>query len=203
MTRFLPTVRAAAVTLVASLGVSAAAPAAAGPWTGNVSAVVGRKLMDKDSWEPADELREAGVLIDFRNHETYPVSVALDFFRAEKSASGNAFTLDARTNELHLGARIVLNDGDQETWFRPYLGAGVSLVEADVDLNREGQPFEEDRAFGAGVWGGAGIYVSPLPGINIGFDARWSTVPVKLLGEDFDAGGIHLGVLVGWRWLAI
>jgi opacity protein-like surface antigen len=203
MTSSLPSLRAGARVLLAALGLLAAAPAAAGPWTGNVSAFAGRKRMDRDNWDPVKELRAIGVLIDFRDHERYPLSVAIDLFRGRGGDEKNDFNLDAETYELHLGARKIWNDKDEGTWFRPYLGAGLSLAEADVSLKSFDAPAQDDRGWGVGVWAGGGLYWSPFRNFNIGVDARWSKAPVKLLGESFDAGGIHVGILVGWRWLAI
>jgi hypothetical protein len=168
-------------------------------WMGNVSAVVGLKQLDKHRWDPAAQDTEVGVMIDFRA-ESWPVSAVVDLFQANGRGK-DTFSLDAKIHELHLGCRKIWNDSIEASSLRPYVGAGVSLARAEALLRPSGGKRELDIGYGPGAWVGAGVYWTPVPNLNIGADVRWSTVPLKLSDERFDAGGLHYGVLVGWRWM--
>ncbi|MBI5016472.1 MAG: hypothetical protein HZB55_13410 [Deltaproteobacteria bacterium] len=169
-------------------------------WMGNMSVLLGEKRMDKDSWEPAANGPEVGVILDFRP-ESSRLSAAIDLLQEKTGGAEKGFDLDVKTHELHLGARKLWNDGEDLAVFRPYVGAGLSLARAEATLQRTRQGSSIETGYGIGGWVGAGLYCTPIPWLNLGVDVRWSMVPVKLAGERFDAGGLHYGVSAGWRWM--
>ena len=57
---------------------------------------------------------------------------------------------------------------------------------------------ESDTAMGSWVEGG--IYFTVSERFNIGFNLRLSQAEVTLYGVEFEAGGTHTGLLLGFPW---
>ena len=137
------------------------------------------------------------MIINWQNRE-WPVALAADFLssREDSSISRDGFTEQhARTSEVDLGVRKIWRSGI----VRPYLGGGVALASGEID--RTG-PFGSisDQESGAGLWLGGGIAWTLSRAFNVGLDAKLSGARIRLLGDDVNAGGFHLGLLLGYHW---
>jgi hypothetical protein len=158
--------------------------------------------------------------------QDWPVMVALDILHSYDDGIVRIprfFTipaydlrLRARTLELGLGARRTFS----VLGWSPYLGAGGSWVRGSavvqvIDPNA-GQ-FGAVTASGNfhttafGYWAGGGLIRRMGSRFQIGLEARYSkaTLPIKALavGQDtlrsarqFDAGGRHINLVVGWSF---
>lgn len=158
------------------------------PWPETVYNVslllIGRSVDDAD---PADE--QVGWGLEF---DTYHPSVILGFEMGvsrtsdEASVSGGKF--EATVKEIYMGAR--------KTWgasgeLHPYLGGGLSFVEAEADASGLGS--EDDNSFGLYAHGGA--YWTLGEHFNLGADVR------ALVGTDLgfgDANYVQAAILLGY-----
>ena len=173
-------------------------------WTGNVNVFLGAKMLDKDDWEPVDEQFEAGVLIDFKQ-KSWPVSIAIDFLRSSDEEDVSfavlnfgtfSFNLEGNTTEFNLGVRKIW---DNLTMVHPFVGGCLAVINAEVKGTALGVSASDDDT-GVGVWLEGGAYVTLSEHFNIGAEARWSKAEVTLFNVDGEAGGFHIGALLGFRW---
>jgi hypothetical protein len=172
-------------------------------WSGNINLFLGAKILD-DDWEPIDEHAEVGVLLDLK-HKKIPLSIALDLFYSEKDKDIGVTVLgfgtfdtkvEAQTIELNIGVRKIW---ENFTYVRPFIGGGLAFIGAEFEASAPGESVSVDDE-GIGAWIDLGIYVTLSQQFNIGIDARWSKAEVDLFGVDGEAGGWHIGALVGYHW---
>ena len=160
-------------------------------WTGNANVFLGGKFLDDDEWEPADDQLVLGVQLDARPQD-WPVNLALDIRYG--FGDGNFFGVEFESNilEFDLGVRKIF---EQHPILRPFIGGGLSIVEAEFS----GLGLSDDDV-GIGFWIGGGFYLLLQEHFNIGLDLRFSTADVTLFGVDADAGGFQVGLLTGYHW---
>jgi hypothetical protein len=104
--------------------------------------------------------------------------------------------MDAHTFELDLGARKIWR---KKAALRPFAGAGPALAYgylSDIGQNST----TTSRAFGEGFWLDAGVYWAATDVFNLGFDARYSYADVRLFGLERNAGGFHIGMILGYHF---
>jgi hypothetical protein len=170
-------------------------------WTGNVNVFLGAKSLDSDDWAPADDHGEVGLLVDFKK-DTWPVSMAIDLLNSSSEDTdidpftGIAFDFEAETTELNVGVRKIW---DQSTYIRPYLGGGLAVIKAEVKASAFGASFSDDDN-SLGIWLNGGVYWTLARVFNLGLDLRYSKAEVTIAGVDADAGGTHVGLLLGYHW---
>jgi len=168
------------------------------PWVAASDAVydidfsAGLKSLDKDDWEPVDAQPELGVAATLAG-DGWPVGIAVDLLLSQDESERGGVTYDGRTAELALGVRKIWTRGR----FRPRLGAGVGLVRAEVEAAGPGSTgSDDDAALGYWIEGGVGWRLGRR--VNLGLTLRWSVAEVTLAGVDGEAGGVHLGLLLGF-----
>ena len=186
-----------------------AAVAATGPapaqdrsdgWAGQVNLLGGAKLLEND-WKPADDQTEFGVQTDFRPPE-WPVAFALDVLFARSASesvalpAGGAVSLQGETVEVGLGFR---GDWEHTERWRPFLGGGLALLRGELETQSPGGTSSNSDS-GTGFWLAGGLYYVFADRINLGAQARFSSGDVDINGEKLDAGGVHFGALLGFRW---
>ena len=173
-------------------------------WTGNVNVFLGAKVLDDDDWAPLDEHFEGGILLDFRN-KSWPISIAIDvlYSKDDEDVSLAALNfgtfnanLEGNTTELNLGVRKIW---DNLSTIQPFIGGGIAFINAEIEGTALGISVSDDDT-GVGVWVDAGAYVTLAEHFNIGVDARWSKAEVTLFNVDGEAGGWHVGLLLGYHW---
>lgn len=134
--------------------------------------MIGQREQNDDSWEPNATQDVLGVEFELRNLST-GVSFEAGYMKAdsdETQAIGggpSVASLSAEVGEIYLGVRKSFNESES---FRPYLGTGISLQVADIDV----------APVGAAVSGrdeGTGIYVRAggvwyFGRFHTGFDLR-------------------------------
>jgi hypothetical protein len=72
------------------------------------------------------------------------------------------------------------------------------MINAEIEAEAYGLSVSVDDA--VGFWIGGGVYWTLGEHFNIGFDVRWSKAEVTIDGLDFEAGGTHAGLLLGYHW---
>jgi opacity protein-like surface antigen len=165
-------------------------------WTGNVSGYVGRKSVDDDDWPNLDPQWSVGVVSDFRK-QTWPVSIAVDLIFAGDDHKIGANEVTGGTMEMHLGARkiFILENSS----FSPYVGGGLAIIYATLENEKAGVTIDDDDTK-LGAWIGVGTYYAVTPSLNLGLDVRYSKAEVTLFDKEREAGGLNVGITVGYHW---
>ena len=167
----------------------------AAEWSGNINLFLGQKFLDSEDWAPINEQDEVGILLDFKKKH-WPVSIALDFLTSADEVTESGIYFEGKTAELNAGVRKVWNLSGSS--MRPYIGGGYSLVWADWQVI--GTTSQSDNDKGSGIWLNAGMYWALGQSINIGLDLRYSNSDITLFSTWDDAGGVHAGLFLGYRW---
>lgn len=165
-------------------------------WTGNVSGLLGRKSLDDEDWGELDSQRSVGIMSDFRK-TSWPVSIAADLMFAADDHLIDGTEVTGGTAEFHLGARKVFEI--EGSAFRPYLGGGLTIVDASLENELSGVTIEDsDTALGG--WVGVGTYFNVTDQFIVGLDVRYSKTEVKLFDQDREAGGLNVAISAGYHW---
>lgn len=178
--------------------------------SGNINLILGKRFLDEDDWEPIETQNEVGLEFDFKN-AGWGVSLALDVLvswdeQTERitirDGFGNeitSFKADVKgyTVETDAGLRYI----HERFPVKPFLGGGLSMVYAKAEVDIPGDKID-DSDIGVGLWVNGGVYATLFERVNLGFEGRWSSAEVDFddFGNDTDAGGWHLGVLIGYHW---
>jgi hypothetical protein len=160
-------------------------------WTGNINVFLGAKALDEDDWSPAENQTEFAVEWDFRDR-SWPVNAVVGLRGGNGEGDALGTTLETTTSEISLGVRKIW---DTFPHVRPFFGGGLSMI------GLEAKAFgvsESDSA--PGVWLGGGVYWALTPHFNLGMDLRFSRATVTLGGFDYEAGGNHFGLLLGYHY---
>ena len=163
--------------------------------TGNVNVFLGAKGLDEDDWAPVDDQAEFAVEFDFRER-AWPLNLVFGLRGAHDEEDRGGATIESTTSELSLGVRKIW---ESTPYIRPFLGGGLALMGAEAKgTGVFGTASSSDG--GLGIWLGGGIYWTLTPHFNLGFDLRVSAAEVTIAGVDVEAGGAHLGLLLGYHF---
>jgi hypothetical protein len=184
------------------LGLSVAllpSPALAG---GNVNFTYGARSLDDDSWEPIDEQDAFGLTFDF-GAEGWPVNIAVGFFESSDEDTTASFPIlgdvdvEGEVSEYSLGVHKVW---ETRSAARPFLGGGLTRVEADATLDSIlGSIDDDDSSTGLYIEGGLFFRIAQV--LNLGFHARLvEGTDVTVFDVDGDADYYQLGALIGFGW---
>ncbi len=189
--------------------------AGAADWSGNVNALVGLKMLDDSDWGDFDNQTEVGVMADF-GMDSWPLSLCANLLYSNDSTSdyhdhevGNTYYYtyyaeDASTVELNLGVKKIWTPADR---FNLYVAGGLAVIYGEMEITQadnlyDGTYRDTDREddTGLGGWGAVGCYVTFSSHVNVGVDLRYSSAKIDMYDDEIDAGGVHLGLLVGYAW---
>lgn len=159
-------------------------------WTGNINVFLGTKSLESE-WEAADQQDELGIEVDFRQ-ERWPVSIAIDLLRGSDDGTSAGIKYESDISEFNIGVRKIWDEFPQ---MRPFVGGGVSFIAAEF---RKTGTSDHDSA--TGIWLGGGVYWTLAERFNVGLEAKYSDAEVTLFDSDIEAGGTHLGLLIGYHW---
>ncbi len=193
MKRSRPLVVLSMAVLATLLILTSAGPAVAG--TGDVNFFLGQKMLKKSDWEPFENQPEFGAEVSFGKQD-WPVLIATDLFGSARERTEFGVKVTASTSELDIGVRKIWEKGR----IRPYIGGGFGSIEGKVEAETGGSTVSSsDSAFGA--WLGGGVFWRIGTRFNIGASARWSQAKINAEpNTEVEAGGFHLGLLLGWGW---
>lgn len=162
----------------------------AAEWDGDLNLLLGGKTLDSSDWDDRDDHGAIGFLINFQQKD-WPLAIVVDMFGTGKEQGTGANRIESYTAEMHLGARHYIDAGK----FRPYLGAGLSLVFAEE--NRDSVTYDQTTD---GTWVGAGVQYAISDSLSLMLDVRHSQADLTLNGVSVDAGGTFSGLGIGYRW---
>lgn len=179
----------------AALLVAAARPATAGDWTANINLAYGQRWADKNDFEPVNNAKAVGIEASWGKSDQ-PVLFATDLYLSSEKQTEAGEKLTARSAELAIGVRKYFGS----KLVRPYIGAGVSLISDELEL-QDATGKEKDKDSTKGFWAGGGAFFRLGPHLNLGAFARYAPAnTVRLLGPSRDATSLTVGVTVGWGW---
>lgn len=186
----------------------------------NLNFVLGKKFLDTEDW-PTDDDQGALAFLSTFGPESWPVQMAIDVLVS--AASEDSFRISRpgieirgeeitqSTLELDLGVRKIWRTGRA----RPFVGGGLAVIwgrqerafflppPLDIEGN-EGIPLPpvivsaEDEA--PGLWLDGGIFWRLGRKFNLGLEARFSSAELGFTGREVQAGGVSLGLILGWGW---
>ncbi len=171
--------------------------------TGNVNVFLGAKALDDDEWT-ADEQSEIGLLLDFAP-QGWPINFAVDFLRSEGDETASGYIPgwgyvtakeEVETTELNLGVRKYWDIAPN---MHPYIGGGLAFIQLDGKWSISGLGSYEDDGDGTGIWLNGGITWT-FDAFNVGLDVRYSQGEVFMDIGDYEGGGGHAGLVVGYHW---
>lgn len=190
--------KALAILGLAAVVSAVGSPALGDDWSGDIDLLLAGKHLSAQDWGPTDRQGELGLMSNWQDR-AWPVALAFDLLAARRDADfqeGGFNWQHAQTTEMDVGARKIWRPGDI---VRPYAGGGLTL--ASAELERTGPAGSaSDSSGGVGLWLGGGVAWTLGQAFNIGVDAKFSRAEVDLLGAQRNAGGFHLGLLLGYHW---
>lgn len=176
-----------------------AASSAASPWRGDVNLLLGGKHLDKNDWGAVHRQDSFGLMTTWARGG-WPVSLAADLLTSRRDAlvlrGGGLAEERARATELQLGARKIWRLGRK---LRPYVGGGLAVASATLEVE-DARGSASDRGTGAGPWVGGGMTATLGAAVNLGFDVRASHADARIFGDQKNAGGVNIGLLLGYHW---
>ncbi len=162
--------------------------------TGNVNVFLGAKALEEDDWAPVEDQGEIAIEFDFRER-TWPLNLVIGLRGAHDEDDLGGVTVESTTSELSLGVRKIW---EPDAIIRPFLGGGLALIGAEAKATAFGTASSSDTA--PGIWLGGGMYLALTPHFNLGLDLRVSAAEVTIAGVEGEAGGVHLGILLGYHF---
>ena len=161
---------------------------------GNCLFSVGMRQIEEDYWAPVEDQTLFGFTVCLEP-EGSPVGIEFGGSVSVDYETVFIFDFTGVVTEWSVGARYTLDLGDAPV--RPYIGGGLSLVDAGLDVSPGGTL--DDSAVGFYVHGG--VYIETPSSLCIGFDVRYT------LGTDLtpgvvevDADGLAVALTLGWAW---
>ena len=186
----------------------------------NLNFVLGGKLLDSDDWPVGDSQGSLAFLSTF-GPRTWPVQVAIDVVGSGTAEDSFNFSrpgfeiqgeeISQSTLEFDVGVRKIWRLGNA----RPFVGGGLAIIwaqqeraiflPAPPDFCCDEFPLRppvivSDSDESPGGWVDGGIFWRLGKRFNLGLEARFSAAEVRLSGRDVRAGGVSLGLILGWGW---
>lgn len=168
---------------------------------GNVNFAIGA-LWTADDFSEAfnmDERIEIGAICDVKK-KNWPISIAFEylFSYGDSRTSVNSYGLlenmnvDVYCSEMYVGVKKVFNHFPS---VKPFVGGGLYTVNVYVDIS-----YDDEYDVGIGGWVGAGAYFMLLKHLDIGLEWKWSKAKVTIFDKDFDVGGNHFDLMIGYHF---
>ena len=188
--------------------------AAAEGWSGNINGLLGVKMLDDDDWGDFDDQTEIGVMADF-GMDSWPISLSGNLLYSSDSTSDyhdneigdtyyyTYYAEDALTVELELGVKGIWPVTER---FNLYAAGGLAVIYGEMEITRANnlsgtyRDTDSEDDTGVGGWGAVGGYFTFARHVNVGLDLRYSTAEIDMYDDEIDAGGFHVGLLVGYAW---
>ncbi len=182
---------------------------------GDANVIFGYKTLSEGKFDDlgVDSQPEFGVSVtlDFQ----WPVALAIDLLSSRDDTTEALSPTVTRKTEVDT---LELDLGVRKFWeikkWRPYVGGGLSVIRLDTkqttltDIlgNIVPDTLIDDDDTGFGYWLAGGTLWTLPKGFNVGDEVRYSDAEGDLTSEGFtskqgfDAGGFHIGVMLGYHW---
>jgi hypothetical protein len=182
----------------------------------NINTFLGEKMLD-DDWGKYDNQFEFGIMADIKGKE-WPISLVANILYSSDSESDydetwhhydysyTYYAEEAFATEFNLGIKKIFPL--PYSW-NIYVAGGGAAIYGGVEVTEEVYIYDGDYwdwdsdsedDIGFGYWGSVGIYKTLWQHFNIGLDIRYSSAEVELYDIDREAGGFHVGLILGYSW---
>jgi hypothetical protein len=162
--------------------------------TGNINGYLGAKFLDEDDWSPVENQGAIGAMFDIRGRN-WPISIAVNAVFSSDEDEEGAVDSTGGTAELQLGVKKIW---DFPAKFHLAVSGGLAIVSAAVEVDT-GVAKTDDDDSAVGGWLAVDPYWT-FGSFNLGPHIALSSAEVTIFGEDIQAGGLHLGVVMGYHW---
>lgn len=139
---------------------------------------VGQRSLDEDEWEPVENQATFGIEYAHEKPDSAGFEIGVMASGDEDDFAG----LDIELNTREIYAGIVKSFRSEG--IRPYLGGGLALIRADVEVSGIGDADDDSPA--AYVHGGVAFDIPPS--LFLGIDLR------MLFGSDLEPAGVETDV---------
>jgi hypothetical protein len=185
---------------------------AAADQSGSINVILGYRSFDSEEWAPLDDQPVLGVNVELVNRGwPFEVLLGLSISYDDATVMRNVVTIP----EVEF-TTVEFSFGVQKTWedlfinARPYVGGGLSIVGADVDVTLFGNNSRDDDVT-LGLYLNGGYFWEFGENFRLGFEGKVLLGTDISLGENdktivgsgFDADNVdyaQLGLLAGWSW---
>jgi opacity protein-like surface antigen len=173
----------------------AASPSAAPPSVhkdSRVSIYLGQRSLDEDDWEPIDEQGVFGVEYS-RETEGSAVGFEVGLMGSGDEDDLGGADIEGSIGELYGGVRKTFLDGV----VRPYVGGGLSILTAEVDIDGVGD--DDDTSPALYLHGGVDFDITES--FFLGLDLRFLFASdIELHGLEGDADYGQLALVLGFAF---
>jgi len=177
------------------------APEPAAERVTNVAVHLGARQLDEDDWEPVDQPAALGIELDsYRPDQLVGFELGVqgseddDDFR--DSVLGNV-DVEAKFWEVYAGVRKTWAPGGSRV--RPYVGGGVTYLDADVEVDVPGLGSASDDDSSLGLYLHGGVDWQVVGGLLLGFDLRAVVgTDISLAGVDSNADYVQAAFVIGY-----
>ncbi|MGA1867728.1 MAG: hypothetical protein ACMUJM_04185 [bacterium] len=176
-------------------------------WVGNFNIFLGQKMLRQDEWGPVEKQVEFGAQFDLMKN-SWPVSITMEYLTSKDDGvifdpQIGDIDVTGKTSEFNLGLKKIRL---LSKYIDGFIGGGLSSVRAECIGKAWGIKVSTSDE-NLGYWVSGGISLTTPHSINIGFELKYSNAKVELFDEaddpEAEAGGIHIGLLVGYHWSTI
>jgi hypothetical protein len=171
-------------------------PAHAHASAGAIHFFLGQKFMDEDDWAPVEDQFEIGIDAAFGGND-WPVWINLGLLGSSAQEElGGGVEVEGSTAEFTAGINKTWTGGQ----FRPYVAGGIAFVTVDVETRDESVTIEDGHDAAVGLYLQGGGYWRLGSSFNLGGMLRLTMADGDVFGGEFQGGGVHLGLTLGYGW---
>ena len=157
-----------------------------------IAIALGQRQLDSKDWSPVEDQPAFGLEY---SEQSDPDGVGWEIGFAGSSKDGNVGGFDVTGSTAELYGGLHKEFGNDRV--RPYVGGGLSLIKARVEVSGAGD--EDDASAAAYLHGGVQFLVSPT--VFLGVDARvLFGSDITIAGVNGDADYSQLALVLGWRF---
>lgn len=164
-------------------------PDSTAPPENRIGIYLGQRQLDEDEWEPLDEQPVFGLEYS-REAEGDAVGFEVGIMGSADDDTVLGTDVEVSTGELYGGIRKTFG----EDVLRPYVGAGLSFLNLQVDASGLGDDDDTSPAF----YAHGGLAIAASDTFMIGLDLRFLLgSDLEIAGVDTDSDYVQLALMLG------
>lgn len=156
---------------------------------------LGQRRLDEDDWEPLDEQAAVGFQYAQQSNGA-PVGFEVGLLLSFDDDTISGVDVEAAVGELYAG--VHRSFGSSASSVRPYVGAGLALISAEIEGSSGGTSVDDDDS-SPGIYAHGGVAFQAGSNFRFGIDLRLLTgTDIDLFGVSGDADYVQLGLFLGF-----
>jgi len=160
-----------------------------------LSVLIGQRSLDEHDWEPLEDQPCLGV--EFSS-ESSGAWVGWEIGFAASTDDDNVLGIDFEGTTTELFGGVKKTFGESTAAVRPYVGAGVAVINADLEGEFMGLSASDDDT-GVGGYAHGGFFWVVTGTFSVGLDARiLAGTDIELFGVEGDADYFQIAFVLGW-----